>query len=305
MIHVLFASVLLWLAVGTAVWAYLGVLAASHSRIPVVAGAAVGALTWFVGIVALLIAGHVRSQSRIDRTGYAVGDAFAVPGRPAAAALWQPNDPFAAPVNLPTQHGWSSSADPFADAAPPWTSGVAAASRVRSTASASGPLQSDRTKEALLTGALAAFGVALLLATFLPWGDGGVAWSHGHSHFDVGVAPIDATPVAVSMVGSGLLVIVAAMLARRQLRGTWLALAILVAAWWFWLISEWLVAQNDVGIVSAKVNDAIGRGNGGRVTIDYGTWVAYLSCLGIAAVAVVAAARLVSLRSRNGGGVRV
>jgi hypothetical protein len=60
-----------------------------------------------------------------------------------------------------------------------------------------------------------------------------------------------------------------------------------------------------VGIVSAKVNDAIGPGNGGRVTIDYGTWVAYLSCLGIAAVAVVAAARLVSLRSRNGGGVRL
>ena len=100
------------------------------------------------------------------------------------------------------------------------------------------------------------------------------------------------------------MVIAAAVMAWRDPRGIPLAIAVVVAAWWFWLISEWFVADDDVHIVTSKIDSAIGGGAGGHVRIVYGTWVAYVSCVGIVETGVFGAVMLISIRSSGGGGVR-
>ena len=105
------------LAVGTGLWAYLGVLAASHSRVSIPLGALVGALTWCFGVAAILIFGGVRQHGRSERAWSRTGDPFAAPGASPDVYSSFAGDRFAAAVP-PSNPYRPTSFDPFADAGP-------------------------------------------------------------------------------------------------------------------------------------------------------------------------------------------
>ena len=275
-----FGSAWLWWLAGALLWAYVGVLAASTSGIPLTVGAIAGAVTWFVGVGIILLFGS-RLRHAV-RPGHAAPDYASE--MPSAAQSTVPSDAPRAFVPL------------FDDDEP--LAGLPAGSTAVAAVGAAGAHRYLRVSPAALLVVVVLGGSAILLSAFLPWGGGSASWgSESGSSVQIGWSPADFGPAATLIVVSGLGVAALGVLAGRRLRGRWLTIGMMIAAGWFTLGLQVFLSVSGTAQLSQIATDASQHAVSAAVSTGSGLW---LLCIGAGAVlvwGVVSAAQLLMERS--------
>jgi len=275
----------LWWLAGALLWAYVGVLAASTSGIPLTVGAIAGAVTWFVGVGIILLFG--------SRLRHAVRPGHAAPGYaseiPSAAQ---------SAVPLTAQSDASRAFVPLFDDDEP-IAGLPAGSTAVAAVGAAGAHRYLRVSPAALLVVVVLGGSAILLSAFLPWGRGSASWgSESGSSVQIGWSPADFGPAATLIVVSGLGVAALGVLAGRRLRGRWLTIGMMIAAGWFTLGLQVFLSVSGTAQLSQIATDASQDAVSAAVSTGSGLW---LLCIGAGAVlvwGVLSAAQLLMERSR-------
>lgn len=269
----LFGSAWLWWLAGALLWAYIGVLAASASTIPLAVGAVAGAVTWFVGVIVILLLGPRYRQGT----------------RPLRAAQ---EVPLEVPLGVPQRFVplFDDDEQSLGPSAGP-SAGSSAQSSARSDAFAVWPA-------ALLVVAVIG-GSATALSAFLPWGSGSASWgTESASSVDIGWSPADFGPAATLIVVSGLAVAALGVLARRRLRGRWLAVGMMIAAGWFTLGLQVFISVSGTAQLSQVAAAASQDVVSAAISTGSGLW---LLCIGAGSVlvwGVLSATQLLMERNR-------
>lgn len=278
---IIFGSMSSFWLIGSVLWAFVGLVAASRLRLSLWAGALAGGFGWLFGVVAICIVGSSKRHA----------PAVAGPLRSSSVTAVSAVDPFGAADRA----SWStlSSSTPSSVGPPSARNGPGTHHRAADPfgqdpnygpeplAATDLPSASGREVNLLLLAVVGGLcGLALACSAFLPWASGSLSWVEQDIAAAVDWSPWDLAVTGVMVTGSGALVIAMAWLFHRYRQGRFLAAAVLVAGFWFTVAIQVVMAGSVAGTVTETVSSVVqftDQHGAGAVAVETGAWLAAAS----------------------------